>query len=112
MGWIGPVLQAVVPALVGAGATYVGNMAPQERAEDLANEQARNAQQLGAASLLEQQNFNAKQLALMSPGFSFSSNFAEDPNSSLLGADNLASVPGSANNLLNKNNNNNIVTWS
>ena len=108
MGWVMPVLSAI-SAITGAVGS-VNSMQMGERAEDLANEQARDQRDLGAASLLEQKNFNTKQLALQSqaPSYSFGSNFATDPEANQLGEDNLNIVPGSANSLLK---NNNVVTW-
>ena len=106
MGWVMPVLSAI-SAISGVVGT-VDSAQMGERAEDLANEQAADQRNFGAASLLEQKNFNAKQLALQAPSFSAGSNFAKDPESSILGTDNLNMIPGSANGLLK---NNNVVTW-
>jgi len=54
----------IAAAVVSAGASYGLNYSSQEKAEDLANEQARQSNAMGAQSLLDQQTFNQGQLDL------------------------------------------------
>lgn len=103
-----PVIGPIIGALVGAGASYGLNYSSQEKAEDLANEQARNQREQGAASLLEQQNFNTQYLKNMSsqPSSMYETGGANTILSNFNDTDpNL--IPGSK-----IKDTNNVVTWS